>query len=54
MIMLYPFAPKTVTRLRKSLNLPESVLSVDELGKPIESGHKIAEIDTYFPAVEED
>ena len=40
-------------KLRNSLNLPESVLSVDELGKPIESGHKIGEQTEYFPAVEE-
>ena len=52
MIMLYPFAPKTITRLRESLNLDESVLSIDELGKPIEAGHKIGELKEYFPAAE--
>ena len=52
MIMLYPFAPKTMDRLRVSLNLDKSVLSVDELGKPIASGHKIGKLDSYFPAAE--
>ncbi len=51
MIMLYPFVPETMDRLRKSLNLPQEVFSVDELGKPIPAGHRIGEKDTYFPHV---
>jgi len=53
MIMLSPFAPETMAKLRQSLNLPESVLSIDELGKPIEAGHKIGDQMEYFPAVED-
>ena len=53
MIMLYPFAPKTIDRLRVSLNLPKSVFSVDELGKPIASGHKIGDLNTYFPSIDQ-
>ena len=52
MIMLYPFVPQTMDRVRQTLNLPESVFSVDELGVAIPSGHKIGEKKQYFPAVE--
>jgi methionyl-tRNA synthetase len=52
MIMLYPFVPQTMDRVRQSLNLPESIFSVDELGIAISSGHKIGEKKQYFPAVE--
>jgi methionyl-tRNA synthetase len=53
MIMLYPFVPTTIERLRKSLNLPETVYSISELGKPIESGHKVGELQEFFPHIEE-
>lgn len=49
MIMLYPFAPQTMERVRLSLNLPESVWSVDELGTGISAGHVIGEKAKYFP-----
>lgn len=49
MIMLYPFVPTTMDKLRVSLNLPESIFSIDELGKPIQAGHKIGEIQEFFP-----
>lgn len=52
MIMLHPFAPQTMERVRMSLLLPKSVYSLDELGKPIPGGHKIGEKLQYFPAVE--
>ena len=52
MIMLYPFVPHTMDKLRISLNLPASVFSIDELGKPIDAGHRIGEKVQYFPAVE--
>ena len=52
MIMLYPFAPQTMERVRQSLNLPESVFSLDELGKPMTSGHVIGQKTHYFPAVD--
>ena len=50
MIMLSPFAPKTMNKLRGSLNLDESVLSISELGKPMPQGHPIGEKVDYFPA----
>lgn len=53
MIMLYPFAPHTMDRLRESLNLPKTVFSIDELGVKIPTGHKINEKGNYFPNVEE-
>lgn len=52
MIMLYPFAPQTMERVRQSLNLPESVFSLDELGTGISAGHLIGQKQQYFPAVE--
>jgi methionyl-tRNA synthetase len=52
MIMLYPFAPQTMERVRQSLNLPESVFSLDELGKPMAHGHVIGQKAQYFPAVD--
>lgn len=51
MIMLNPFVPYTMDQLRKSLGLPESVMSADHLGTAISSGHKINEKRIYFPAV---
>lgn len=51
MIMLHPFAPQTMERVRQSLNLPESVFTLDELGTGIAPGHLIGQKQTYFPAV---
>jgi methionyl-tRNA synthetase len=51
MIMLYPFVPETMERLRESLRLPKDVFRVEELGTPIPAGHKIGEKQQYFPAV---
>ena len=52
MIMLHPFVPATMEKLRQSLNLPEDVFSIDELGKPIPAGHVIGQKQQFFPAVE--
>lgn len=52
MIMLHPFVPETMDRLRESLNLPKEVFSIDELGTGINPGHKISEKQTYFPAAD--
>lgn len=52
MIMLHPFVPQTMERVRQSLNLPESVFSIDELGTAIPAGHAIGEKKQYFAAVE--
>jgi methionyl-tRNA synthetase len=51
MIMLYPFVPGTMDRLRQSLRLPESVFRIDELGTPLPAGHEIGQKQPYFPAV---
>lgn len=53
MIMLYPFAPQTMEKVRLSLNLPESVWSLDELGTGLEPGHVVGEKQEYFPGGEE-
>jgi methionyl-tRNA synthetase len=50
MIMLYPFVPSTMDRLRQSLRLPESVFRIDELGTPIPAGHELGQKLPYFPA----
>ncbi len=52
MIMLHPFAPLTMEKVRISLNLPESVFSVDELGTGLSAGYLIGEKVQYFAAVE--
>lgn len=52
MIMLYPFAPQTMDKVRKSLNLPESVWSLDELGTGLDVGHVVGEKQEYFPGGE--
>lgn len=51
LIMLYPFVPATMERLRESLRLPREVFSVDELGTPIAAGHAVAAKQSYFPTV---
>jgi methionyl-tRNA synthetase len=51
MIMLYPFVPTTMERLRESLRLPADVFRVDELGTAIPPGHEIGALKTYFPPV---
>jgi methionyl-tRNA synthetase len=51
MIMLYPFVPGTMDKLRESLNLPKDVFRIDELGKPVPAGHAIGEKQAYFPVV---
>ncbi|WP_409477282.1 methionine--tRNA ligase [Pseudobdellovibrio sp. HCB154] len=51
MIMLAPFAPQTMNEVRKTLNLPESVMRADELGTGLPAGHKINPKGVYFPAV---
>lgn len=52
MIMLHPFAPATMEKLRQSLNLPESVFTLEQLGTPIPAGHGIGQKQQFFPAVE--
>ncbi|MCX6126411.1 MAG: class I tRNA ligase family protein [Proteobacteria bacterium] len=52
-IMLHPFVPDTMDRVRKSLNLPRDIYHIDSLGTPMPSGHQIGEMAQYFPAVAE-
>jgi methionyl-tRNA synthetase len=49
MIMLYPFVPQTMERLRESLRLPASVFRIDELGVPIPAGHEVGPKQEFFP-----
>jgi methionyl-tRNA synthetase len=52
MIMLHPFAPETMEKVRVSLNLSENVYRLEELGSGIEAGHLIGSQQSYFPPVE--
>lgn len=54
MIMLYPFVPETMERLRECLQLPKEVFRLDELGKPIPAGHAVLPKQSFFPAVAQD
>ncbi len=51
MLMLHPFVPATMEKVRQSLNLPETVFSIDELGVAIPAGHAIGQKLEYFPHV---
>ncbi|WP_437975122.1 class I tRNA ligase family protein [Sorangium sp. So ce295] len=54
MIMLYPFVPTTMDRLRESLRLPPEVFRLEELGTPIPAGHAIGPKQVYFPPAPEE
>jgi len=49
MIMLYPIVPTTMDKVRQSLNLPESIFNIDELGVAIEPGHTVGQLQEFFP-----
>jgi len=51
MILLYPFVPATMDRLREVLRLPKTVFRLDELGVPLPAGHAVGTNVPYFPAV---
>lgn len=51
MIMLQPFVPATMERVRASLQLSEDVFRVDQLGTSIPAGHAIGAKGAFFPAV---
>jgi len=53
MIMLYPFVPTTMNKLRATLQLPESVFNINELGSAIPAGHTIGAQQEYFPQVKD-
>jgi methionyl-tRNA synthetase len=53
MIMLYPFVPETMNRLRESLRLGDDVWSIDQLGTPVPAGHEVGPKGEYFPAAED-
>ena len=48
MIMLYPFVPETMNRVRESLRLPEDVFRIDEIGVPVAAGHRIGAKQAFF------
>lgn len=48
-IMLHPIAPETMEKLRKSLNLPEDIYQIKNLGTPFPANHQIGEQTEYFP-----
>lgn len=52
-IMLSPFAPSTIERLRISLNLKEDIYQIDKLAESVDPGHEIGEMSEFFPAVSE-
>jgi methionyl-tRNA synthetase len=52
-ILLYPFVPSTMDRVRESLRLPPEVFSIDQLGTGIAAGHELGPKQQYFPAVPE-
>jgi len=49
MIMLYPFVPDTMDRVRESLRLPPEVFRIDELGVAMPAGHEVGPKQAYFP-----
>lgn len=49
-ILLYPFAPDTMNRVRESLRLPKTVFRIDELGTGLPAGHEVGQKSQYFPA----
>ncbi len=49
MIMLSPFVPQTMEKLRQTLNLPIEILSLKELANPLPQEHAIGEQQEYFP-----
>ena len=51
LIMLSPFVPETMEKLRKSLHLPESIYSIDQLGGNFPENHAIGEQVEYFPPI---
>ena len=53
MIMLRPFVPETMDRLREALRLESDIFDINELGRPIQSGHMIGAKQQFFPAVSE-
>jgi methionyl-tRNA synthetase len=52
MIMIHPFAPQTMEKVRQSLNLPEHIFSLSELGTGFSAGHVIGQKQQFFAAVE--
>ena len=53
MIMLYPFVPSTMEKLRQSLNLPKDVFKVEQLGTPIPAGHEVGALQPFFPTIQD-
>jgi methionyl-tRNA synthetase len=49
MVMLYPFVPATMDRVRQSLALPEDVFRIESLGTPMAAGHVLGAQLDFFP-----
>ena len=45
--MLHPFAPKTMNRLRQSLNLNPEVYNIDQFATGIEAGHQVGQLQEF-------
>lgn len=52
LLLLHPFVPATMERLRQSLALPPDIYRVEELGRPLPAGHAIGAMGRFFPPVE--
>ena len=50
-IMLTPFVPSTMEKLRQTLQMPAESVKIDELAKPLPAGHIIGKQVEYFPNV---
>ena len=53
LIMLHPFTPEVMECLRKTLNLPSDIYSVNNLAAPFPGNHPIGPQETYFPATDD-
>ena len=51
MIMLHPFVPETMEKLKQTLNLGEDCFQISEFGNPLLPGHRINAQTTYFQVV---
>jgi methionyl-tRNA synthetase len=51
-IMLHPFVPTTMEKVRQSLKLPLTIFDVNEFGIPMPAGHEIGQKQDFFPPVE--
>ncbi|MCS6970704.1 MAG: class I tRNA ligase family protein [Planctomycetota bacterium] len=53
LLMLHPFVPATMERLRQSLALSADIYRVEQFGQPLPAGHAIAAMQRFFPGREQ-